>query len=98
MEEAFRNEQGKVKDILLKYIELKKKYEVVEKKLKKANEKIVELLQTKIMLSPKASQAKKIEFPTEDRTNHHSREKNMQFNPKGLQYSQTKPQEQYQHH
>lgn len=38
----------------------------LEKKLKKANDKIVELLQHKIILgSPKAT-TKKFEFPTED--------------------------------
>jgi hypothetical protein len=54
-----------VKEILAKYLEAKQRIVQLEKKLKKANDKIVELLQHKIILgSPKAT-TKKFEFPTE---------------------------------
>lgn len=68
LEEALRGEKGKLRDFLAKYIDLKKKYELLEQKLNKANQKIVELLKDKISLaSPKAS-AKHFEFPTEPQT------------------------------
>jgi hypothetical protein len=66
-DEAVNAEKAKVKEILSKYIEIKQRNVQLEKKLKKANDKIVELLQHKIILgSPKAATTKKFEFPTED--------------------------------
>jgi hypothetical protein len=68
-----------MKNLIQKYVDLKKKYTHLEKKFNIANEKVVDLLKNKIQLgSPTAASRKAFDFPS---TNLKYRKGNDPFDP-----------------